>query len=76
MGCLDLGNIPTTEGFKISETLQPFLLNDTYAVDLTLFPESANQEIDIPQLQYFCPNSLLPSQIQASLGQTLFYLIE
>lgn len=68
---LDLGSLPTTEGFKINANLQPFLLNDTYAVDLTLLPESSNISIDIPQLQHFKPSSLLPSNIQASLGQTL-----
>lgn len=71
-GSLDLGTIPTSDGFKISGTLQPFLFNDTYAVDLTLSPEFPNQEIDIPQLPYFQPNSLLPLQIQASLGQTIW----
>lgn len=69
---LDLGNLPTTEGFKINANLQPFLFNDTYAVDLTLVPEPPNISIDIPQLQHFKPNSLLPSNIQASLGQTLW----
>ncbi|MCC5667748.1 hypothetical protein LC653_28685 [Nostoc sp. CHAB 5784] len=69
---LELGGLPTTEGFKINANLQPFLLNDTYAVDLTLFPELPNISIDILQLQHFKPNSLLPSNIQASLGQTLW----
>ncbi len=69
---LDLGSLPTPEGFKINANLQPFLLNDTYAVDLTLVPESPNISIDIPQLQHFKPSSLLPSNIQASLGQTLW----
>ncbi|MEH1815069.1 MAG: hypothetical protein V7K26_07705 [Nostoc sp.] len=68
---LDLGSLPTPEGFKINANLQPFLLNDTYAVDLTLVAESPNISIDIPQLQNFKPSSLLPSNIQASLGQTL-----
>ncbi|MEH2423458.1 MAG: hypothetical protein V7K48_21855 [Nostoc sp.] len=68
---LDLGSLPTIEGFKINANLQPFLLNDTYAVDLTLVAESLNIPIDISQLQHFKPSSLLPSNIQASLGQTL-----
>ncbi|MCF4965824.1 hypothetical protein [Nostoc sp. CMAA1605] len=72
VGSLDLGSLPTTEGFKINANLQPFLLNDTYAVDLTLVAESPNIPIDIPQLQHFKPSSLLPSHIQASLGQTLW----
>ncbi|MEA5514005.1 hypothetical protein [Nodularia sp. UHCC 0506] len=72
VGSLDLGSLPTTDGFKINANLQPFLLNDTYAVDITLFAESANILIEIPQLQHFQPSCLLPSNIQASLGQTLW----
>ena len=71
-GRVDLGSIATTEGFKINANIQPFLLNDTYAADLTLFPESPNISIDIPQLQLFQPGSLMPDKIQASLGQTLW----
>ncbi|MBE9218482.1 hypothetical protein [Dolichospermum flos-aquae] len=69
---LDLGSFSTTDGFKIKGNLQPFLLNDTYAVDLTLLPESANIDINVPQIQHFKPSCFLPSQIQASLGQTLW----
>lgn len=71
-GSIDLGSISTTEGFKINANIQPFLLNDTYAADLTLFPESPHIPIDVAQLQYFQPSSLLPHNIQASLGQTLW----
>ena len=69
---LDLGSFSTTDGFKIKGNLQPFLLNDTYAVDLTLLPELANIDINVPQIQHFKPSCFLPSQIQASLGQTLW----
>lgn len=72
IGVLDLGSLPTKEGFRISANLQPFLLNDTYSVDLTLFPESPNQWIDVRQLHHFQTSSLFPSNIQASLGQTLW----
>ncbi|GET42711.1 hypothetical protein MiSe_75290 [Microseira wollei NIES-4236] len=71
-GSIDLGSISTTEGFKIQGNLQPFRLHDTYAVDLTLFPESDQISIDVPQLQLFQPASLLPDSIQASLGQTIW----
>jgi hypothetical protein len=71
-GSLDLGSIPTAEGFKINGNLQPFLVNDTYAADFTLSPESPNISIDVPQLQLFKPDCLLPSNIQASLGHTLW----
>ena len=71
-GTVDLGSISTTEGFKINANIQPFLLNDTYAADLTLSPESADISIDVAQLQHFQLVSLLPHNIQASLGQTLW----
>ena len=69
---LDLGSIPTPEGFRITADLQPFRLHDTYAADLTLAPENPSIDITIPQLQYFKPNYLLPSHIPASIGQTLW----
>ncbi len=68
---LELGSIPTTAGFPIHGNLQAFRLHDTYAADLTLSPD-ATQAIDIPQLQLFQPQSLLPTTIQASLGQTIW----
>ena len=71
-GTVDLGSISTKAGFQINANIQPFLLNDTYAADLTLFPESPNISIDVPQLQHFQPGCLLPSNIKASLGQTLW----
>ncbi|MEA5594762.1 hypothetical protein [Rivularia sp. UHCC 0363] len=71
-GSIDLGSISTTEGFRINAKIQPFVLNDTYAADLTLFPESPHIPIDVAQLQHFQPTSLLPHNIQASLGQTLW----
>jgi hypothetical protein len=71
-GILDLGNINTTEGFAIKANLQPFLIHDTYAVDLTLYPKSKDISIDVNQLKLFHPASLLPESINASLGQTLW----
>lgn len=71
-GSLDLGSIPTTEGFKIQGSLQPFRLNDTYAADLTFSPEAPNISINVPQLKHFNPGCLLPSNMEASLGQTLW----
>ena len=68
---LELGSIPTTEGFPIHGNLQAFRLHDTYSGDLTLFTDST-QEISIPQLQLFRPQSLIPTKIKASLGQTLW----
>lgn len=70
-GILNLGSI-ATEDFKIEAELQAFQLNDTYAVDLTIFPELPDIFIGVSQLQQFKSYSLLPSVIQASLGQTLW----
>ena len=69
---LPLGNVCTRDGFQISGDLQPFRLNDTYAVDLTLFPP-VDTPITVQQLKFFnSQGCLLPSSIQASLGQTLW----
>ncbi|MEQ8385161.1 MAG: hypothetical protein RH949_22635, partial [Coleofasciculus sp. A1-SPW-01] len=73
---IDLGAISTADGFKITANLQPFRLNDTYAIDLTLTPDSPHLDITLPQLQHFSPQSLLPNTIQASLGQTLLLYAE
>ncbi|NJL68637.1 MAG: hypothetical protein HC849_23120 [Oscillatoriales cyanobacterium RU_3_3] len=75
-GSIDLGSFPTTTGIKIQGNLQPFRLHDTYAVDLTLSPESPQISIDITQLQLFKPASLLPASIQASIGQTIWIYAE
>jgi hypothetical protein len=47
---IDLGAISTADGFKITANLQPFRLNDTYAIDLTLSPDSPHLDITIPQI--------------------------
>ncbi len=65
-------NIAKEEGDNTQPYASPFLINDTYAADLTLIPESANISIDLPQLQHFKPSSLLPSHIESSLGQTFW----
>lgn len=66
---IDLGVIEI-EKFKIAGNLQPFTLNDTYAADLTLTPKLSEEKLDISQLKKFPINNLLPSSIQASLGET------
>ncbi|MEQ8998632.1 MAG: hypothetical protein RID53_19205 [Coleofasciculus sp. B1-GNL1-01] len=73
---INLGSIPTADGFKINANLQSVRINGTYAIDLTLFPDSPQLDITIPQLQHFRPESLLPATIQASLGQTLWVYAE
>ena len=66
---IDLGVIEIEE-CKIAGDLQPFILNDTYAADLTLTPKLSEEKLDISQLKKFPINNLLPSSIQASLGET------
>jgi hypothetical protein len=68
----ELGTINTSKGFEIKANIQPFLLHDTYAVDLTLSPESEDISIDVDQLELFQPSNLLPNFINASVGQTLW----
>lgn len=76
-GTLPLGSISSREGFKITAELEPFRLNDTYVADLTLTPESPDTTIEVRQLAAFNPDGcLLPHQIQASLGQTLWLSVE
>lgn len=76
-GTLPLGIISSREGFKITADLQPFRLNDTYAADFTLTPDSPDTAIEVRQLAAFNPDGcLLPRQIEASLGQTLWLSVE
>ncbi len=75
-GPLDLGYIPTPDGFKIGATLTPFRDNDTYIADLTLSPEPPSQEIQFNQLQYFKAKHLIPSIVRAELGQTFLLYAE
>ncbi|WP_083624018.1 hypothetical protein [Planktothrix paucivesiculata] len=62
--------IPTNFGFKLEGNLQPFLLNDTYCVDITLKPEGENVEVEVAQLSAFQPQVFL-NQIKADLGKVL-----
>ncbi len=66
---IDLGVIEI-ENLKIAGNLQPFILNDTYAADLTLIPKLSTEKLDISQLKQFPIKSLLPSSIHPSLGET------
>ncbi len=68
---IDLGSSSTPEGFQIHANLQAFRLHDTYAADLTFYLDDT-QDINISQLQFFQPKSLIPTVIKANLGQTLW----
>ena len=69
-GEVELTAIPTDFGFKLKGNLQPFLLNDTYCVDITLKPEGENVEVEVEQLSAFQPLVFL-NQITADLGKVL-----
>jgi hypothetical protein len=62
--------IATKSGFQLGGKLEPFLLNDTYAVDLSLSP--TDPDIDIESLAEFKVRNLLPDRIHASLGQAIW----
>ena len=69
-GEVQLTAIPTNFGFKLEGNLQPFLLNDTYCVDITLKPEGENVEVEVAQLSAFQPQVFL-KEIKADLGKVL-----
>ncbi len=68
---IELSPIATKSGFQLGGYLQPFILNDTYAVDLTLSADP-DINIDINSLAEFKPRDLLPDKINASLGQAIW----
>ena len=59
-------------GLAISGNLQPFLLNDTYAFDLSLFPENSDQDITAAELDLFEPSSLFFDCSENTLGETIW----
>jgi len=64
-----------TDSLTLSGSVHPFRLHDVYAADFTICYK--NQEIDVSQLHRFNPDAcLLPTNIQASLGQTLLLYVE
>jgi hypothetical protein len=66
---LDFLIIAPPDGFPLQGLLCPYRLHDSYAIDLTL---SSQEKFFLPQLCKLNPEyRLLPSHIQASLGQTL-----
>lgn len=65
-----LSQIEGQEPQELSGLLCPYRLHDTYAIDFTVFSE---ESLTLEQLGCLNPQYLLlPSHIQASLGQTLF----
>ncbi|OQX05243.1 MAG: hypothetical protein BWK80_52465 [Desulfobacteraceae bacterium IS3] len=62
-------------GFVFSGSIYPVRIHDTYAADLTFFCK--DREMQVSQLNRLNPDAcLMPSRIQASLGQTLLLYAE
>jgi hypothetical protein len=59
-------------GLTISGRLQPFLLHDTYAFELTLYPEDPDQDITGQKLNLFQPSSLFLDSSENTLGETIW----
>ena len=59
-------------GLAISGNLQPFLLHDTYAFDLSLFPANSDRDITAAELHLFEPNSLFLDCSDNTLGETIW----
>ncbi len=58
-------------GLSISGKLQPFLLKDTYAFDLALYPENPDRDIALEELDLFEPSSLFLDCSGNTLGETI-----
>jgi len=59
-------------GLAISGNLQPFLLHDTSAFDLSLYPEDPDQNITVQELHLFEPSSLFLNCSETTLGETIW----
>jgi len=71
----DFKPVSQDNDLKLSGFIYPVRIKDTYAADLTLLYK--DQEIEISQLKRLNPKGcLLPSNIKASLGQTLLLYAE
>ena len=60
-------------GLLISGNLQPFLLHDTYAFDLTLSATNSDQDIGAEELYLFEPSSLFLDCSENTLGETIWF---
>jgi hypothetical protein len=60
-------------GLAIGGKLQPFLLNETYAFDLALYPENPDRDIAPEELYLFEPSSLFLDCSENTLGETIWF---
>ncbi|WP_293148971.1 MULTISPECIES: hypothetical protein [unclassified Microcoleus] len=59
-------------GLAISGNLQAFILNDTYAFDLTLSPAECDRDIAAADIDLFEPSSLFLDFSENTLGETIW----
>ncbi|WP_072622377.1 DUF4267 domain-containing protein [Spirulina major] len=70
---ITLGQIQTTAGFKLTGDIEPYLLNDTYCLTLTLNPiDDWPFELGLADLKPFHAHCLI-QDITASLGRVLVF---
>ncbi|WP_199249518.1 hypothetical protein [[Phormidium] sp. ETS-05] len=69
---IKLSQIPTSQGFKLTGEIEPYLLNDTYCLTLTLNPENPDTELDLNALTVFHTYRLITG-ITADLGKVLVF---
>jgi hypothetical protein len=74
-GNLVFSPVTQTDDLILSGFIYPLRLHDTYVANFTIFYH--NQEVEISNLRRFNPQAcLMPTNIQASLGQTLLLYVE
>ncbi|HIK09953.1 MAG TPA: hypothetical protein IGS52_06775 [Oscillatoriaceae cyanobacterium M33_DOE_052] len=69
---ITLSQIPTSQGFKLTGEIEPYLLNDTYCLTLTLNPENTDTELDLSALTAFHSDQLITG-VTADLGKVLVF---
>jgi hypothetical protein len=69
---IKLSQISTAPGFKLTGEIEPYLLNDTYCLTLTLNPEDREFELEVLDLSAFRSDRLIQG-ITADLGKVLIF---
>ena len=68
---IDLSPISVRSDLKITGSLQPFRLHDTYCIDLTLSPITPDSQFSIQEIDALYPAKLI-EEIQADLGKVFW----
>lgn len=69
---IQLSKIATSQGFNLTGEIEPYLLNDTYCLTLTLKPTDYEFELGLSDLTAFHSHCLI-KDITADLGKTLVF---